>query len=100
MRQSFHFDRGQDPYAIHAVQQRVFAGFQFRQHAAGDYGLLREFSGAIKIKPADHDTVSVFHARNVCQENQRVSAAGHSTGRGHLVGVHVVVLAITAQRHA
>ena len=50
------------------------------------------------IQTRHHRTVGLLHSGNVGQKNQRVGFAGYGACRGHLVGVHVVILAVAAER--
>ena len=54
----------------------------------------------VDFQPPHHRTVSVFHAIDIGEINERMCAARDGAGRGHSVGIHVVVLPVIAERQA
>src|SRR5256714_7307997 len=44
--------------------------------------------------------ILIPYARNIREEDQGIGITGHGAGRRHLIGIHVVVLAVKAKREA
>ena len=53
----------------------------------------------IDRQPSEHLAVRAFDAGDVGEEDERIGVAGDGAGRGHFVGVDVVVLAVEAEGH-
>src|SRR5437879_6774204 len=88
----------QNPDAPNAMMQSVTAGLQLGKHAASNHRLTNQSLNSLESQPWDNRPVGIFHARHICQKDQRVSLTSHRASRRHLVGVDVVILAIRADR--
>src|SRR5208283_1207268 len=99
-RQYFSASGWQYTYASDALLERSRAGLQLGQHASANGGLLHHFLYGVHIEPAHDGAFGVLHPGNIGEIHERVGATSHRAGGGHLVGVHVVVLAVKAQGEA
>src|SRR6516225_87257 len=99
-RQHFSAGGGQYAHTRYALLERPSAGFELGQPASADGRLLHHFLNGIQIEPANDGAFGVLYSGNIGEIDERVGAAGYRAGRGHLVGIHVVVLAVEAQREA
>ena len=53
----------------------------------------------IDTEPSEYLAVGALDAGDVGEEDERIGAAGDGAGRGHFVGVDVVVFAVEAEGH-
>ena len=82
-----------------APGQRPLGGFELQNHPAGNLVPADQVFDVRSAHRAQH-LLAVEHPRHVGHENQPVGADEFRRGRGHVVGIDVVKLAIGAQPHA
>src|SRR4051812_10480836 len=80
--------------------QSGLAGFHLGQHAARNHRRLDQRLDSLLVEVADGRTAFIKYAGHFCEEDQRLRMACNGARRGHLIGVHVVVLAVGAERDA
>ena len=83
----------QDDDALDASLDRVDAGLDLRDHAAGDRAVLDQRPGLFDGQFLDQVLVLVEHAGNVGEEQQPGGVKGTCNGAGESVGIDVVGLA-------
>ena len=77
----------------------ALGGFELQNHSAGNFvsaNQIFDFGSAHRTQ----NFFAIEHAGDVREENQAVGADKFRGGRGHVIGVDVVKLAVGAQAHA
>src|SRR5664279_5779404 len=88
----------EDANPRYTLFQSVGTSFQLRQHAAAHGCLLHHLRDGFHVEPTNDNPFGVPYTRDVGDVNQRVCATCNRACRRHLVGIHVVILAIETER--
>src|SRR5271170_6266129 len=88
-----------DTHFGNAACERAFGGFEFQDHAAGNFVLADELLDFAAAHGAQY-FLAVKYAADVRQKNQAIRADEFRGGSGHVVRVDVVKLAVSTQAQA